>query len=205
MTRSTSKYLEQEFSNLATLTKNQHLSFKIDNKRHFLSINFLRDEHGLNWTYAIVIPEADFMAEIRANTRETILLCFASLLIATLLGMITSRWITNSILHLSNASMAIAEGDLEQIVNIKGINELNVLANSFNRMASQLKASFAEVEYTNEVLETTNVKLDHSNKKLSESNHNLEEKVALRTDELQKAKRSSRRWRIKPKALSLPI
>jgi len=188
MTRSTSKYLEQEFSNLATLTKNQHLSFKIDNKRHFLSINFLRDEHGLNWTYAIVIPEADFMAEIRANTRETILLCFASLLIATLLGMITSRWITNSILHLSNASMAIAEGDLE-----------------FNRMASQLKASFAEVEYTNEVLETTNVKLDHSNKKLSESNHNLEEKVALRTDELQKAKRSSRRWRIKPKALSLPI
>ena len=84
--------------------------------------------------------------------------------------------------------MAIAEGNLEQIVNIKGVNELNILAHSFNRMASQLKASFAEVEYTNEVLEATNVKLDHSNKKLSESNQNLEEKVAQRTNELQKAK-----------------
>lgn len=188
LTRATSEYLERKFGDLAALNESQHLSFKIDNKRHFLSVDFLRDEHGLNWTNVIVIPEADFMAEIKANTRETILLCCASLFIAILLGIMTSRWISNSILHISNASMAIAEGDLEQIVNIKGVNELNVLANSFNQMASQLKASFAMVEYTNEVLEATNNKLDQSNKKLSESNQNLESKVTQRTQELQTAK-----------------
>jgi signal transduction histidine kinase len=132
----------------------------------------------------IAMPESDFMAEIKANTRKTILLCLVSLLTATLLGMITSRWITNFIRRLSNASMAIADGDLTQTVSIKGINELNVLANSFNRMARQLKTSFAEASYANQVLAITNAELD-------QSNQNLENRVIERTKELESAKKAA--------------
>ena len=75
----------------------------------------------------VAIPEADFMAEINANNRTTILLCITSLLVATGLGIVTSHWITSPISRLSNATKAIAKGDLEQAVAIKGVKELNVL------------------------------------------------------------------------------
>jgi signal transduction histidine kinase/DNA-binding NarL/FixJ family response regulator len=94
----------------------------------------------------VVVPEADFMAEIEANTRNTILLCLGALGLATMLGIYTSRWITEPILKLQQASEAIATGDRDRIVEVKGINELAGLARSFNQMATQLKASFTELE-----------------------------------------------------------
>ena len=115
----------------------------------------------------VAIPEADFMAEINANNRTTILLCITSLLVATGLGIVTSHWITSPISRLSNATKAIAKGDLEQAVAIKGVKELNVLVDSFNQMANQLKLSFA---------------------KLDETNQKLEQRVEQRTAELKEAK-----------------
>ena len=181
LTRSASKYLEKHFLGLQNIKEKQTSSFKIDGKRHFVTVDSIQDPYGLNWTGAVVVPESDFMAEIRANTRKTILLCVASLLTATLLGMIASRWIENSIRRLSQASMAIARGNLTQAVNLRGISELEILANSFNQMASKLKLSFAEVNYVNQVLEITNAELD-------ETNQDLEIKVNERTQKLQNAK-----------------
>ena len=181
LTRSTAEYLENQFSSLKNIKDKQTFNFTIDGKRHFLTVNLLRDRHGLNWTSAIVVPQSDFMAEINANTRRTILLCLASLLTATLLGMIASRWLAESIRRLSQASMAIAQGDLIQSVNLKGIYELEVLANAFNQMADKLQLSFAEVNYTNQMLEITNAELDKANQE-------LENKVFARTQELQTAK-----------------
>lgn len=181
LTRATTEYLEAQFGSLTNISENQTLRFEIDGKQHFLVLSLLRDPHGLNWTNAIVVPESDFTQEIDANTRKTILLCVASLLTATLLGLMTSRWITDSIRSLSDASKAIASGDLSPTVEIKGVHELSVLANSFNRMASQLKSSFAEINYANQGLEITNQELDQTNQE-------LEQRVIERTRELQTAK-----------------
>ena len=179
LTRSTVAYLQHRFGSLTKITDTQEqaFSFKIDGQRHFLSVGLLRDEHGLNWAKAIVVPESDFMAEINANTRSTILLGLASLSVATWLGIMTSRWITNPIRRLSNASQAIAEGDLDQTVKIKGINELGMLANYFNQMASQLKSSFAQLDTSYQMLEKTN--------------QELETRVKERTKELQTAKEAA--------------
>jgi nitrogen fixation/metabolism regulation signal transduction histidine kinase len=64
------------------------------------------------------------MAQIDANTQTTIALCFLALLVAICFGLITSRWITQPILRLSKASSAIAQGNLNQQVQVKGIVEL---------------------------------------------------------------------------------
>ena len=184
MIRSTAEYLTSINKLIPKKHNQKAFSFKIDGKRHFLAVSPLQDRHGLNWTSIVVIPESDLMAEIRANAKRTILLCLALLLTATLFGMIASRWIANQIRRLSNASMAIAQGDLEQSVSIKGIFELNVLANSFNQMASQLKSSFAEVNHANQVLAVTNAELD-------KSNQDLEDRVRERTQELQSAKETA--------------
>jgi len=107
------------------------------------------------------------MAEINTNRQITILLCIGTLLIATILGWYTSRWITQPLQQLSQASEAIATGNLAEKIELSGKNELGRLAQSFNRMAQQLRDSFT---------------------RLQNSNVELEQRVEARTIELQQAK-----------------
>ncbi|HEY9621583.1 MAG TPA: ATP-binding protein [Crinalium sp.] len=144
--RSTAHYLKQQFTNFQSIQKQTHLEYLLDGKRQFVQVLPWQDEYGLDWLVVVTIPESDFMTEINANTRTTVLLCLAALAIAILLGMYTARWITRPILRLSQASQAIAAGDLNQSVQIQGIWELNTLSNAFNRMAQQLKDSFDLLE-----------------------------------------------------------
>ena len=112
-----------------------------------------KDKWGLDWLVVVVVPESDFMEQINANTRTTILLCLGALGVAIALGIYTSRWISQPILRLGQASEAIASGELNQQVEASPVNELGVLSNSFNRMAQQLRESFATLEKTNQELE----------------------------------------------------
>ena len=151
--KETAKYLSQNFGNFEGINSSQQLNFDIDGDRYFARVTPWQDELGLDWLVVVAMPEADFMAQINANNRTTILLCITSLLVATGLGIVTSHWITSPISRLSNATQAIAKGDLEQAVAIEGTKELNVLVNSFNRMANQLRLSFAKLDETNQKLE----------------------------------------------------
>lgn len=160
LTQATTQFLTQKFGSLAQITTPQQLDFTLQGQRHFVQVSSFRDDKGLDWLVVVAVPESTFMGKINENTRTTIILCLGALGLATLLGVYTSRWITQPILNLQQASEAIAAGELNRTVEVKGIDEFQVLARSFNQMATQLKTSFTE----------------------------LEERVAERTFELQQAK-----------------
>ncbi|MGL5941632.1 MAG: ATP-binding protein [Waterburya sp.] len=197
--RDTANYLSKHFGSLERIETQQQLDFNLDSdraaypkgNRHFAQVTPYHDQLGLDWLVVVTMPESDFMTEINANTRTTILLCLASLLVATLLSMLTSRWITDVLRGLSRASSAIASGNLDQTVSVIDIHEFKILANSFNQMAEQLKSSFAQLDATNQVLETTNTELDLTNKKLAQTNQELEIRVEERTKELKTAKEAA--------------
>jgi signal transduction histidine kinase/DNA-binding response OmpR family regulator len=174
-------FLRQKFGGFRSIKSAQAFSFNLQNKRQFVQVLPWQDQYGLDWLVVTTIPESDFMTQINANRQTTILLCLLALMSAILVGLITSRWITQPILRLGNASMAIAQGDLNQQVEVKGIIELGVLSRAFNEMAQQLQASFANLARTNQ-------ELDRTNAALAEANDDLESKVEQRTAELQQAK-----------------
>ncbi|WP_449419749.1 ATP-binding protein [Phormidium nigroviride] len=146
--------LIEKRSNLTQIkTPTQLEIFKINGKRHFVQVTPLSDKRGLHFLIVVVVPEADFMERINANTKTTILLCLLALGSAALLGVLTSRWITGIILELSHASQKIASGELNQKIEIKKIAELDTLASSFNQMAQQLQASFTALETAKSELE----------------------------------------------------
>jgi PAS domain S-box-containing protein len=151
--QSSSKYLADKFRHLDQITQSQQVDYSIGGQRQFLLVMPWQDRHGLDWLIVVVVPESDFMTQINANTHNTILSCAIALALAILIGIPTSRWIARQILHLSQASEALANGHLSQTVQAKGIAELETLATSFNRMAAQLRESFAVLEKNNEVLE----------------------------------------------------
>jgi signal transduction histidine kinase/DNA-binding NarL/FixJ family response regulator len=160
--QATAKYLQNRPGGFAKIQSTQQLDFNLNGEKKFIQVTPWRDEQGLDWLVVMTVPESDFMAQINANTRTTILLCFGALTAATLLGIYTSRWITQPILRLSQASEKLANSaqtgfgidSPDQTVQESGVKELGVLAQSFNQMAQQLRDSFTALQQTNEALET---------------------------------------------------
>lgn len=160
--RGAALHLQKRFSAFGRIDGNQQLIFDLDGKRQFLQVTAVRDGRGLDWLMVVVIPEADFMERINANTRYTILLCLTALILAIILGILTARSITRPLLRLSEASSVLAKqaatsdfatGELKQKVKTNGVKELRVLAQSFNHMAQQLRESFIALEEANQELE----------------------------------------------------
>ena len=169
--QATAKYLQQKLGDLQQIQDQQQLTFDFKGDRQFVKVNPWRDQFGLDWLVVVTVPEADFMGQINANTRTTIALCLLTLVVASIVSIYTSRWITQPILQLSQASQAIADGKLDRLVEVKGIEELEILAQSFNHMGRQLQESFTALETANQKLEKTNAE--------------LEQRVEVRTAELQ--------------------
>ncbi|MBE9096654.1 PAS domain S-box protein [Tychonema sp. LEGE 07203] len=160
--RSASTYLQKQFGSFRQINSQGQFSFDIDGKHQFVTVAPLQDGRGLDWLIVVVIPEADFMEQINANTRTTILLCFFAFIVAIVLGIFTSRWVVQPITRLLEASKALTKmsessdftsSELDGEVEVKGINELSLLAQSFNQMARQLRSSFVALEQTNSSLE----------------------------------------------------
>ncbi|NJK69865.1 MAG: PAS domain S-box protein [Microcoleus sp. SU_5_3] len=160
--RSAATYLQTRFGSFAKIDSKGQFTFDIDGKRQFITVAPLRDDRGLDWLIVVAIPEADFMQQINANTRTTILLCFFAFILAIVLGILTSRWVAQPITRLLEASKALTKmsessdftsAELDGEVEVKGVNELGLLAQSFNHMARQLRSSFVALEQTNFYLE----------------------------------------------------
>ncbi len=158
LVRQTAQYLTERFGNLKSITQSQQLEFYLAGQRQYLQVVPFRDRFGLDWLIAVVVPESDFMAQINANTRNTVLLCILTVGVAIAVGILTSRWITQPILQMAQASDKLAQGGLDQSVAPSPIIEIDTLASSFNTMAKQLKSSFdalRQSEMTNRAIVTT--------------------------------------------------
>ncbi|MGD1713096.1 adenylate/guanylate cyclase domain-containing protein [Dapis sp. BLCC M172] len=151
--RNTANYLREYFGDFGKIDQSQQLEFKLNGERQFLQVVPFSDGENLDWLIVVVVPEADFMDQINVNTRTTIKLCLIALFVATIVGILTSRWISYPVMLLSDASREIARGKLNQKIEVKIVNELEVLAESFNLMAQQLQDSFINLEKTNAELE----------------------------------------------------
>ncbi|EDX73204.1 PAS fold family [Coleofasciculus chthonoplastes PCC 7420] len=159
LTKAAVNFLLTQVKHQSEIKQDQTFKFTFNDNRYFLHINPIQEQSGLNWFIVTVVPESEFMAEIYANTRTTIALCIAALILSILLGISTARWVTKPILQLNIAADEIARGEWQQSIPINRGDEVGQLANSFNIMAAQLRQFFTQ--------------LQASNKALSQSEHNL--------------------------------
>ncbi|MBD2247685.1 ATP-binding protein [Nostoc sp. FACHB-888] len=145
--------LKQKFDSFQSINKPEKLQLKLQKESNFVYITPWRDQYGLDWLVVISVPEHAFMAQINANTNTTIMLCLGALVVATVMGYFTSRWIVYPIMRLNRATQAMASGNLDQLVDVSNIQELGSLTHSFNYMAGQLQESFSALENSKQALE----------------------------------------------------
>lgn len=139
-------YLRDRFGSFENIQQSYQLTFALDGQRQFLEVLPFNDGFGLDWLIVVVVPESEFMGQIRLNTRITVMLCGLALAIALAVGTLLARRLTSPILKLNAAVKEIAEGRWQQRVEINRTDELGELANSINTMAGQIQQSFERLE-----------------------------------------------------------
>ncbi|HEY9618103.1 MAG TPA: PAS domain S-box protein [Microcoleaceae cyanobacterium] len=146
-TQNVTQQLINTFGNLHQLQTPQRLDVVVDRQRQLVHVAPYRDPRGLDWLIVTVVPESDLMEQIQENIHTTVLLCLGALGLAIGVGLITAKQVTERIAQITQASRAMAAGDLEQVlVTESSINELTELAESFNQMAVQVRQALDQAQ-----------------------------------------------------------
>ena len=101
---------------------------------------------ALDWKVFVEQPVAEVYTKLNASILRTGLLLLAGLVISALGALALARGMVRPIRTLSEGAQRIGEGNLEQNIEIHTGDELEVLADRFNRMSAQLTESYAGLE-----------------------------------------------------------
>jgi len=93
---------------------------------------------GGKWLVMAVLPYDKFMRAPSRLRNMVFAISLAVLLAAILLSLFLARGITKPILQLSRATSRLAQGDLQQRVDVRAKDEIGLLAESFNNMTRDL-------------------------------------------------------------------
>jgi signal transduction histidine kinase/ActR/RegA family two-component response regulator len=118
------------------------------------------------WGVIILQQEAEALSQATEFQKSEFIIAAIGILGASIIAWLVARHLLKPIQNLTTAASDLADGNLERRVKSDREDELGTLAHSFDRMAQQLKDSFAN---------------------LAESNENLENRVKQRTVDLEEA------------------
>ncbi|GAB4447437.1 MAG: hypothetical protein Kow0031_29990 [Anaerolineae bacterium] len=163
LTRAAAAALLEQFGSYDGIETAQQFEFLLDGQRQLGQVTPLQDEHGLDWLIVTVIPEADFMAQITASNRITLLLMMTTLLVIAGVGVMIGHKLTQHIQQVNRVAGALANGEWGQSIphdsHIREISDLfarfNHMGRQLGRMVSDLNHEISARKRTEEALETT--------------------------------------------------
>ena len=101
---------------------------------------------ALDWTVFVESPRAEAFAPLYASIIRIALLLVAGLLAAVVASFFLARALVRPIRALQEGAAMIGAGELDQQIDVQSGDELEALAEQFNRMGADLKASYAGLE-----------------------------------------------------------
>lgn len=104
---------------------------------------------GRDWVGIAILPYDEFVAEMNTLRDAAALVGLIVLVAGILLSMALAEKITQPILKLVEKTVSIAKGDLSQKTDIKSNDEVGILAESFDKMAEDLKKSTTSIDNLN--------------------------------------------------------
>ena len=100
----------------------------------------------LDWFVFVEIPESEADEPLYAAIKRTAIILVAGLALALLAALILARMMVVPIRTLTAGAARIGAGTLDHRIAIKTGDELEVLGEQFNHMATQLQGSYATLE-----------------------------------------------------------
>lgn len=107
-----------------------------------------------DWIVGTVIPESNYLREIRQNNTNLVFVVAGCVLLAASVAVLMAdRRIAQPIMKITKAAVRVASGDLNVRLPKLANNEIGVLADAFNEMTGQLQVSKDQLEENNRTLE----------------------------------------------------
>ena len=100
----------------------------------------------LKWTVFVESPRAEALAPLYASLLRSGLLLTAGLLISAVASFFLARALVRPLKALQEGAARIGAGELEQKISVRTGDELEGVAEQFNRMGANLSASYADLE-----------------------------------------------------------
>jgi signal transduction histidine kinase len=101
---------------------------------------------SLGWTVFVEQPLEEAFEPLRASVKRTVLLLVLGIVLSVGASLMLARTLARPIRALQAGAARIGEGHLSDRIEVKTGDELEVLADQFNRMAVQLQESYAGLE-----------------------------------------------------------
>jgi PAS domain S-box-containing protein len=98
------------------------------------------------WNLVIEFPRATVLHEVQAGMTAIIIFGLAALLIAAVMSWRLSGEFTRPLEEMATAAEHISGGDYDRPLAVRSDDEIGAAASAFNRMASSLRGSRAELE-----------------------------------------------------------
>lgn len=101
--------------------------------------------HQVPWSVGITVSQRELMADVNRFQKKMITFFLAIIALILPVSYLFIKGLTRPIQQLIDGAVRIGSGDLNQTIQIKSSDELRGVAEEFNKMAVQLKASMDEI------------------------------------------------------------
>ncbi|MBV6659114.1 MAG: EAL domain-containing protein [Devosiaceae bacterium] len=105
----------------------------------------LRDGDQVIGALQLELCQKAMLGEVRTVWQNNVLLGIIFILLGSWLSNLLARRLTGPLTNLTEATRKAAQGDLDQSISVRSNDELEGLANSFNRMLETIRESLAEI------------------------------------------------------------
>ena len=129
--------------------------------------------------WAVVVREGydEAMAEVVSTQRTTVVIALIILIIAIGVGFVFSSKITKPIIKLSEAANALAEGRLNEDINIKANDEIGILVLAFITMKDNLRSLIEHMITTSDHLSDASNDMIHKSDQMSIVSQQISEAI----------------------------
>jgi len=107
----------------------------------------------------VSIPNSLLVRDIRPAIKFFSIIFLSSIIVASVIALSLSRYISRPISELASAASRLAKGDLSTKVRVKTSGEVQMLVDSFNGMTQDLQKNISQLEDKTQELENANQEL----------------------------------------------
>ena len=163
--RSMAESMRKQFGSFY-LPESKQFQFNDGEGRHYAYVAPLAEKFGLNWKFAVVIPETGLIDNLLQGIRSTLWVSLVLLIIAIAVGLLTAAWMINPILTMGAVASAVEKNEMTEPPlpasqlrrDTHRRNEFGQLAQVFLRMINEIKSRQSLLEAQ---LEQLRVEIDH--------------------------------------------
>ena len=133
------KHLERSFGSFKAIDARYQLNVRINRLPHLLMVSPYEHQTGLSWIIATLVPESDFLTEIKSGRQRGIKIGIIAVLVTLLFGVIMGAISLWPMLDLVRYVQKVGKGDLAHKLKLEYSTEFVKLSREINAMTAGLR------------------------------------------------------------------